>query len=286
MDALRNDLATQRPPGINTYSWIWTEPAHACLSRLSARGYREFELLVNPPHLSLDRGTAEHAALRKLLAGGEVVVRSVNLPSLDTNLASVFAEMRAHSVAMFRKALELCASLEAPYLITVPGRVSPLFPPGMDLRNALMRESIEALLPEAERLGVRLALENVPFAAFPDAASLVAFVRGMGSPWLSITYDVANAHFIGEEPAEGLETVKDHLAVVHFSDTTRQAWRHDTIGMGDVDFAAACRALDTLGYGGPLMLEVIDREADTAIAASHLALMRYGFLKTKGFQAP
>ena len=50
----------------------------------------------------------------------------------------------------------------------------------MAQREGWMRESLDALIPHAEDRGVGLALENVPFASFPDAKSLGAFVRSVG----------------------------------------------------------------------------------------------------------
>lgn len=276
------DLATQRMPGINTYSYIWTLPAHECLQGLMDGGYREFELMIHPPHLSFDRSTADYQALRRLLATSEAQVHSLNLPSLDTNLASAFSDMRAYSQGMFRKALELCSSLEIPYLVTVPGRVSPLFPPDRSVTRDLMQRSIEALLPDAERLGVKLAIENVPFASFPDADSVVDFVTAMASPHLAVVYDVANAHFIGEDPVKGLETVGDYLAVVHFSDTTQTSWRHDPVGDGDVDFTGVCAALDGMSWSGPVMMEIVSRDPARDIERSRAALAGHGFSALKG----
>lgn len=275
-------LATQRYPGINTYPYIWSSPAHESVEALMQRGYGEFELLIHPPHLSLDRGTEVFRALRKLIGSGDARVHSLNLPSLDTNLASVFSDMRAYSQGIFRKALELCSSLEVPYLITVPGRVSPLFPPDPVVTEELMRRSIEALLPDAERLGVKLAVENVPFASFPDADRLVEFVKSVASPYLAITYDVANAHFIGENPVDGLNKVADFLAVVHMSDTTQRAWRHDPIGVGNLPFNEVCRTLDDICWSGPVFLEIISGDAETGLTVSHDALARLGFPEFKG----
>jgi len=269
---------TQRTLGINTYGYIWSTPLQACLRRLRELGYREFEAVVNPPHLDLDDGDrAARKRLASALRSEGIVVRSVNLPSLDTNLASSMRRMREYSVAVFRSAIELAADLGAAHLITVPGRVNPLLAPSMAQREAWMRESLEPLIRCAEDHGVGLALENVPFAAFPDANSLQAFVCSMGSSTLSICYDVANAHFIGESPAAGLRLVRDRVSVVHCSDTTRSAWRHAEVGLGDVPFPEVHAALDEIGYRGPCMLEIIDPAPEAAILRSHRVLSRFGF---------
>lgn len=264
--------------GINTYSYIWSAPMADCVRRLHDLGYDDFEVVVNPPHCALDEG---HAAGRGRLASSlraeGIALRSLNLPSLDTNLASSMARMRAYSVDVFRSAIDLASDLGIAHLVVVPGRMNPLLPPPMAQREDWMRESLDALIPHAEARGVALALENVPFASFPDAKTLGAFVRSIGSPTVSVCYDAANAHFIGELPAEGLALLRDLVTIVHLSDTTRSTWRHDEVGRGDVPFAPMRAALDKIGYSGTCMLEIIDSEPEAAILRSHRALAALGF---------
>ncbi|MFT3663417.1 sugar phosphate isomerase/epimerase family protein [Piscinibacter sp.] len=272
--------------GVNTYGYIWSTPALACLRRLGELGYRSFELVVNPPHFPLDGWSA---ALRRdfggTLARDGLCVPSLNLPSLDTNLASPLDRMRAYSVAVFRDVIDLAADLGIAQVVTVPGRLNPLLAPPRADRDAWLRESLDALVPHAERRGVGLALENVPFAALPDAASLGAFVRGYGSPALGVCYDAANAHFIGEAPADGLRGLRDLVRVVHLSDTTRTAWRHDEVGRGDVPFDGMADALDDIRFQGTCMLEIIDPQPEDAILRSHRALASRGFAPCPAGQA-
>jgi sugar phosphate isomerase/epimerase len=263
--------------GVNTYSYIWSTPMADCLRRLHDIGYEDFEVVVNPPHCPLEGDPQSRRHLASALRAEGIALRSLNLPSLDANLASSLARTRSYSVQMFRAAIDLASDLEIARLVTVPGRMSPLLPPAMALREAWMRESLDALIPHAEARGVGLALENVPFASFPDAHSLGAFVRSVGSPVLSVCYDAANAHFIGESPAEGLAALADLVTIVHLSDTTRAAWRHDEVGRGDLPFAQVRQALDRIGYRGTCMLEIIDAQAQAAILRSHRALATLGF---------
>jgi L-ribulose-5-phosphate 3-epimerase len=267
-----------REISINTYSYIWSMPAADCVRRLSDFGYRHFELMIHPPHLPLDDfPSAARRELRAAVEAAGAKISSINLPSLDQNLASPFKRARVASVAMFVDAIDLAADLGVPWFVTVPSRMSPLFPPSPADRTAWMTESIEALLPHAEARGVGLAVENIPFAAFPDAASLGHFVRGFKSSSLGVCYDAANAHFIGESPAEGVARLSDLLRVAHLSDTTRKIWRHDRIGLGDVPVAEFAHALDDAGFDGPCTLEIIDPDPDAAILASHRAITGLGF---------
>lgn len=272
--------------GVNTYSYSWSTAAGDCVRRLGELGYREFELLLNPPHLGLDEfAPAERKRLAASLVVEGLVVRSLNVPSLDHNLASPMRRMRKYSIDLFIDAIDLASDLGATDLVVVPGRMSPLFPPPFEAREAWMRESLDALVPHAQKRGLTLVLENVPFAAFPDMATLGAFVRSYRSRSLAVCYDVANAHFIGESPADGLRALHGLVRLVHLSDTTRNAWRHDEVGHGDVPFHEVPRALDEIGFDGTCMLEIISQEPEGAIQRSRRALHAFGFAESLGGEA-
>ena len=266
------------PIGINTYAYAWTTPAADVVRRLADLGYRSFELLVHPPHLPLDGlDPAARRELASVLNEVGATNRALNLPSLDHNLASPMARARKAAVTMFRDTIDLASDLGVDWIVLVPGRMSPLSPPEPAQRTAWLREGLDTLLPHAEARGVRLAMENVPMAAFPDAASLGAFVRDYGSDRLAVCYDAANAHFIGESPAAGIRHLADLIRILHLSDTSRTIWRHDAIGQGDVPFAEVPGALESIGYSGPITLEILDPDAEAAILDSHERLAGLGF---------
>jgi len=104
------------------------------------------------------------------------------------------------------------------------------------------------VLHSAERAGMRLMLENIPMGVYARAEQLIAFADGVGNPLVGICYDIANAHYIGEDPVAGLRAVQSRLDIVHLSDTGRDAWRHDPVGQGSCDFAGFGAALGKIGY--------------------------------------
>jgi sugar phosphate isomerase/epimerase len=117
----------------------------------------------------------------------------------------------------------------------------------------------------------------MPFAFLPDAESLMKVVDGYGDGSIRVIYDVANAHFIGESPTEGLRRVRDRLSLVHFSDTTRQSYKHDAIGQGDVPLAGIASVMKEIGYKELPMLEIISFNPDPDIADSCRRLQQAGF---------
>ncbi len=268
-------LATARGPTINSYGYLWSHRADEAVRILLDRGYREFELMLQPPHLALDPQSPEGRAIRAMVDEGRIKLHALNMPSLDLNLASAVPEMRAYSIDMFARQLRLAGALGAEKLVVAPGRVSPLFPAPREHLQQWLAEAMDALLPLAREEGVVLAVENLPIAALPHATDLLDFLKLIGpGANLGICYDVANAHYVSEDPLEGLRLLKDHLEIVHFSDTGRTTWRHDIIGKGEIDFAPLCDLLADIGWAGPLVIEIIARDEDPtdAITRSHRAL--------------
>ena len=71
-------------------------------------------------------------------------------------------------------------------------------------------ESIRACLPQAEKMGVVLALEN-HWGLTTDVDMLLRIWREVNSPWLGINADTGN--FPGD-PYEGLTKIAAHAAIV------------------------------------------------------------------------
>ena len=137
--------------------------------------------------------------------------------------------------------------------------------------------ALDTLVPLAQQVGTKLLIENMPFAFLPDAEALMNVVDDFGDDSIRVIYDVANAHFIGEAPADGLRRVRDRLGLVHFSDTTRKNYKHDPLGCGDVPLAGLASVLKEIGYTELPMLEVISVNPDADIADSCKRLEQAGF---------
>src|SRR5690606_5726168 len=176
---------------------------------------------------------------------------SLNSPNIDLNIAAGTAEMRGYSIDLNRKYLQLASDLGAEGLILGPGKANPLFPlPKATMEGHFFR-ALDELLPSAERGGVGLWVENMSFAFLPDADGLLASLDRYGSDAIKLCYDVANAHFIGEDPVAGLARVRARLKLIHLSDTTRSVYRQDAIGAGDVDVASIAPAIKSAGLDSP-----------------------------------
>ena len=252
--------------GVNTYSYIFDGSAADTVARLADQGYGGVELMFFPGHLW--PAELDASALRKLrlLCEHRLRLVAVNMPNVDMYTLNLLVQF-----------VRCAGELGAGGIIVGPGKANPLFPMPRDRMVSYFYRALDKLAPLARQVGTRLFIENMPFAFLPDAESLMNVVDGYGDESIRVIYDVANAHFIGESPTDGLRRVRDRVSLVHFSDTTRQSYKHDPLGCGDVPLAGIPLAMKEIGYTELPMLEVISRTPDIDIADSCRRLQQAGF---------
>ena len=263
--------------GVNTYSYIFDGNAADNVARLADQGFGGVELMFFPGYLW--PAEMDAAALRKLrnLCESRLRLVSVNMPNVDMNIGAAAEEMRAYTLDLLVKFVRCAGELGAGGIIVGPGKYNPLFPMPRDRMISHFYRALDMLAPLARQVGTKLLIENMPFAFLPDAESLMNAVDGYGDDSIRVIYDVANAHFIGESPAEGLRRVRDRVCLVHFSDTTRLSYKHDPLGYGDVPLAGIAAVMNEIGCKELPMLEVISQNPDADIAESCLRLREAGF---------
>jgi L-ribulose-5-phosphate 3-epimerase len=253
---------------VNTYSYIFEGSAADSVAKLADQGYGGVELMFFPGHLwPTELDAAKLRELRRLCEARLRLV-AVNMPNVDINIAAAAEEMRTYTLDLLTQFVRCAGELGAGGIIIGPGKPNPLFPMPRERMISYFYRALDVLAPLARKAGTRLLIENMPFAFLPDAEALMRVVDLYGDPNIRVIYDVANAHFIGESPIEGLRRVHDRLALVHFSDTTRQSYKHDPLGRGDVPLAGLASAMKEVGYSELPMLEIISPSPDADIVDS------------------
>ena len=261
--------------GANTMSFMWKTPRERRWRR-SRGNATALERVRSAPQFDRSGSSPKRSPLRASARAG-LTVETINLPSLDQNLASASTEMRDYTVRLFERLIAIAETIGATGVIVVTGRVNPLIPPARPDLEGWFADAFERVLRAAERTGVHLLLENIPMGVYPRADQLIGFAEHIGSPLVGVCYDIANAHFIGEDTAEGLGQVQPRLGIVHLSDTGRQTWRHDPVGQGSCDFAAFGAKLREIGYSRTSMLEIVSEQPIEGIVASHRKIAQLGW---------
>lgn len=136
------------------------------------------------------------------------------------------------------------------------GRKDPEVDP--DFAEDLTIRLMEDLLPDCEKYGVVLCLENMPFVGqrISSTSRIVDVVKKMNSPYVQICFDTGHSHCkMLENIAESVRLAGPYLKTLHVHDN----WYNDEHYlpfMGSIDWPAFTKALAESGYAGTLNLEV------------------------------
>tara|TARA_A100001037_G_scaffold241017_1_gene221104 strand:- start:3770 stop:4621 length:852 start_codon:yes stop_codon:yes gene_type:complete len=261
---LRGEGMANTEFSINTFSWIWTQTISDCLSHLADQGHRQFEAIMTPGHVwAAELDTADRDAIGKLLSDRDLAFTSFNPGGWDNNMVSPSREIRDHTYRYLSSIVELAGQWGVPGVVISPGLARPLLAAPRERMMDWLKESLDRLVPEAQRAGTELLFENIPYTWLPKAKDLMAVLDDLDyGDGLALIYDVANGVFAKDDPVADIELVKSRMNLVHISDTTTVEFRHDPIGRGDVPFEAVGNALRQVGYDGPVVLEIISPEPD------------------------
>jgi sugar phosphate isomerase/epimerase len=250
--------------GISTHLYHGQRLNRDHLRDVSAAGFDGIELFATRTHFDYHSDPAV-ADLQGWLADARIVLDSVHAPVGDSyaggrwgallNLASPDRERRSAALDESTRALHIARRLPFQTLVVHAGLPRTQLPaPGDNSRDGA-RRSIEALAAAAGPLGVTIAVELMT-NELSTAGSLVHFVEDvLDAGAASICLDLGHAHLDGDL-VDAIETVSEHIALVHAHDNRGRNDDHLMPFDGTIDWPAAMTAMQKVGYDGPVILEI------------------------------
>lgn len=138
------------------------------------------------------------------------------------------------------------------------------------------RKAIQTYLPVLEASNVVLALENLPI--FPgdhkkrlyswDYEDLCAIADSFSSDYVKICWDFGHAHLTGVDQVRALKMIGNKLVCTHIHNNFGKSDQHLVPTQGEINWKQIVPALKSIGYEGPLTLEV---KLDENALQSHVA---------------
>lgn len=253
MDRTQLGLATFHRPGLDL--WAWVELAKEL--GLGGVELRADPGIAHPEELS----PAERRKLRSLSENG--LKLSLHMPIHGVNLTWPVRSVAAASLGEVVRTLELAGEIGADVMVVHPGRVPEEYlhsPQWLERSREVLRFSLSLLLPRAEKLGVKLALENLGSArdrglvrtAEEHCAILAEF------PELFACFDVGHLHTVGGSPRTHLEAIFSRLIHVHLHDNRGDWDAHLPLGHGTAPWQETVAILKEKGFSGRVILEIPD----------------------------
>jgi sugar phosphate isomerase/epimerase len=218
--------------------------------------------------------TREFLSLCRQHAVRPYSVHSYFLPELGHDVVDADPEIRKTAIDLNLKLFQGAKNIGAEYVIMhlygkdVPGRSE-------EETMSLAREAVCAFLPEAEKSGVRIAIENL--SEKWSIRQINTILDDIGHPLLGIWFDTGHSAIYGRVEHE-LERCKNRLLGLHIHDNNLENDDHMIPFRGKIDWKAFASVLVQIGYRGPLILEAFTREegesSDNFITACHGAYMK------------
>lgn len=169
-------------------------------------------------------------------------------------LASPFEGLRQAAVEELRHCLMAFSAVGARWMNIHPDRHAPFHPRSFYIEKNIA--SMRELLPDCERLGVGLMIENLP-GDFNNAHQLGELLSAI--PELGLHLDIGHANLMVDRNTtpEILQRWGSRLRHVHLHDNKGgHADLHMPLGSGTVDYTGAVEELQKIGYDGTITLEV------------------------------
>jgi hexulose-6-phosphate isomerase len=219
-----------------------------------------FEGVEPPSHLDPDE------ILRARDQTG-LLIPSVTCGQQSRPLSSADPAKRAAAVEGIKEALRRAKRYGASSILVVPGGVTA----EISYQQAYQRnqQELRKIVPLAEELGVKLALENVwnNFLLSPlEAARFVDEFNSAAAGWY---FDVGNVIYLGW-PEQWIRILSHRIQKVHIKEYSRQRMKEGGLRAGfgieflagDNDWPAVMKAFDEIGYQGWAIAEPAWRPAN------------------------
>lgn len=258
------------PKGINYWSYPGglegTLPVEDFFAKAKLDGFEAVEVCVGEDGaLGLDADEATCTRLRGLAEAQGLKVLSVASGTYwGFSLASPTESDRKKAKDALEKMIAIASWFGAKSLLTIPGAVDVFFLPDRPVQAydevlAYAQEGLAAVLPTAEKHGVRLAIENVWNRFLLSPTEMASFIDSFESPWIGAYLDVANVLPFGY-PEQWLRILGSRIAGVHFKDFRRAVGTAEgfvDLLEGDVNWPEVMAAIGEIGYDGPVVAEMI-----------------------------
>ena len=238
-----------------------------CLQLAKDAGFDGIELNYDLDNdLSPKAGPKEFAGIRKMAEDIGIAISGVcSFLFWPFPLTSNDPQERARGMELAAKMTQCAHELGTENLLVVPGAVHMPWrddhdPTPNDICHRRAREAVAKLLPLAEKLKVRLNMENIFFNGFLlSPEEMNAFVDSFNSEHVKVHFDTGNI-MLFQFPEHWIRILGKRIQNAHLKEFTKKGTDHSLESFrplldGTTNWPAVMEAFDAAGYDGYLTFE-------------------------------
>lgn len=165
------------------------------------------------------------------------------------------ANVRSQALANMQTAMRTARRVGADSVLLVPGKVTD---PDLENHDHVWNRSIadiRRLLPLAEKLNVKILIENVGNDFCTDPKTFAQYIDEIDHPMVGVHFDIGN-HITYSPPADWIRTLSYRIRKLDVKDRLNEGRVKKLIGEGDADWPEVRTALVDIGYQGWAAAEV------------------------------
>jgi sugar phosphate isomerase/epimerase len=246
-----------------------------CIPLISQIGYSGIEILCDVPHAYPPKDV-DVIKIRSLLTKHNLEISNLNSFTLyaikDTyhpSWVEVTGRLREIRFEHTKNCIELAHRLGCKSVSTEAGGPMPKksYHP-LTLRRRFNKE-MNALSRYAEDQGIKVLIEPEPGLLLENSRDFLSFIKGIGSEYIRLNFDIAHFYCVKEDPAETVHRLSDYIEHFHLSDiATSRIHNHLIPGEGSIDFKSVFRAIVDFGYKGYVTVELYPYQNDPVFAGA------------------
>jgi L-ribulose-5-phosphate 3-epimerase len=174
-------------------------------------------------------------------------------------LSSPDPKVVEQSLAAIRQEIVDVKAYGGTTVLVVPGVVTP----SISYRQVYERSqaAIKTLLPDCEKHGIKIGIEEVWNKFLLSSVELVRYVDDFKSPWIGAYFDVGNIVEYGY-PQEWIHELGKRILKVHIKEYKKDKRFSYKLGEGEIDWKSVAQALKDVGYDGWITAEVPSGDVD------------------------
>ena len=245
-----------RPVGIYYAYWAhdWDVDFLPFVGRVKALG---FELLELHAALLEKKDLAYRLELKDAAEKAGIALSYGMGMDKDHDLSSLDEQIRGRGIEYMKRIILAIAEMGGGMIGgTVHSYWPAVFPEGLESKAPILKQSLKsmaALAPFAAEHGVTLNVEVINrFEQFllNTCEEALAFVEEVGSPACNILLDTFHMNIEEDSFGDAIRSAGKRLASLHLGEPNRKP-----PGMGRMPWPEIKKALDDIGYTGPLVME-------------------------------
>lgn len=258
------------------WAFDWAPPYEDAIKAIAETGCKGVELRIHTRDELQSYYTDERCeVLRKLMQDKGLVLTNLNFT--PEGASGVGVDARAQAITDFRRVAELAKKLGTG-LVTVaasyPFDIKPIdehykpsmqiwsvpVPAGADFNKnyADYLDTLRGFAAVCKETGLKMAIETIPLSWARNTDAILRLLEKLGEDNVGVSYDVANITMSGDLAEIFTYRLNKRIFNVQMADNHGVNNAHWRPGKGKNDFNALVRALDDVGYRGPVCLELGD----------------------------